>query len=272
MSIGAITSFLIFYGLENATYLEHLDANYYLSQKWEFELKDCGVAVVIGAFSSVLALMTLLTVGITKQLLLRIEQKVKAVGLPSKIIVCTIGGICIGTVNWALPLTVGNGNQVTKALIQLSPNLSNGLLWSTVFARMFTLGVSMNCGFVGGFIFPMITIGMIVGVICHNNYNEYPLALTMSCFLAAVPSGICPMPFTMLGIACFIFFLGLQQTVPIFISCITSYTLFTGLGIFGALAPKPAPDQEDSYKKDEPDDNMGKYNSKSSRASLLGKS
>jgi H+/Cl- antiporter ClcA len=173
-------------------------------------------------------------------------------------------------VNWALPLTVGNGNLITKAAIKFGGQLSDNLLWATVFARMFTLGVSMNCGFVGGFIFPMITIGLIVGVIAHNNYDEYPIGLMISCFLAAVPSGICPMPFTMLGIPTFIFFLGLQQTVPVFISCIVAYTMFTGIGIFGALAPKPEPDahQKTEGNAQQGNDAVEKYAAKPTRGSL----
>jgi H+/Cl- antiporter ClcA len=96
MSIGAISSFLVFYMLEDYTYLEPLKANYQLSMNWEFETKHCGVAIVIGALSSVIALMTLLIVGITKQVFYRIEERCNKVGLPGKIIVCTIGGLCIG--------------------------------------------------------------------------------------------------------------------------------------------------------------------------------
>ena len=96
MSIGGIMSFIVFYSLENKTYLEHLEANYRISMNWEFELKHCGVAVIIGFLSSILSLMTLLTVGITKQILFRIEERCKAMKIPGKIVVCTLGGACIG--------------------------------------------------------------------------------------------------------------------------------------------------------------------------------
>lgn len=155
-------------------------------------------------------------------------------------------------------MTVGNGNQTLKSLIRLSPDLPLDLLMSTAFARMFNLGVSMNCGFIGGFIFPMFTIGVIVGVMAHNQYPDVPLGLTVACFLAGVPSGICPMPFTMLGIACFIFFLGLTQTVPVFISCIVAYTVFTGLGIFGALTSRGAAGNQTHKHSHDRDSEVGK--------------
>lgn len=177
----------------------------------------------------------------------------------------------LGTVNWALPLTVGNGHLTLSALLKLREELGTGLLLSTGFARMFTLGCSMNCGFVGGFIYPMITIGFIVGVIAHQRYeDDLPIGLTVCCFLASVPSGICPMPFTMLGISCLVFFLGLQQTVPVFISCIVAYTLFTGIGIFGALQSRGEKQNVDDSKKSDPDDfePVSKYNAKTTRGSV----
>jgi H+/Cl- antiporter ClcA len=171
---------------------------------------------------------------------------------------------------------VGNGNQTLKSLIRLGADLPLDLLMSTAFARMFTLGVSMNCGFVGGFIFPIFTIGLIVGVMAHNQYPDVPLGLTVCCFLAGVPSGICPMPFTMLCLTCFIFFLGLTQTVPVFISCIVAYTVFTGLGIFGALTSRAGNNaKKDSLERDSEvgkrsdlDEPVGKYNAKPPRGSF----
>lgn len=96
MSIGAIASFCVFYALEDYTYLEALDPSYQISANWEFKLKHCGVAVVFGALSAVIALMTLLVVGITKQVLYRIEERCNKKGIPGKIVVCTLGGVCIG--------------------------------------------------------------------------------------------------------------------------------------------------------------------------------
>jgi hypothetical protein len=43
------------------------------------------------------------------------------------------------------------------------------------------------------------------------------------------------MPFTLAGLAIYLLHLGLYQTVPIFISVITAYTVVCGTGIFTAL-------------------------------------
>jgi H+/Cl- antiporter ClcA len=79
----------------------------------------------------------------------------------------------LGLVNYALPLTVGNGNQVLAPMVSyaIQGKLSKTLLICSAFAKAFTLGVSMNGGFVGGFVFPIISIGLISGNIMTNIKN-----------------------------------------------------------------------------------------------------
>ena len=68
-----------------------------------------------------------------------------------------------------MPGTVGNGKLVFAWIVKYgaveSPLLSQKLLMCTGFARMFLLGVSLNCGFIGGMIFPFLTIGLIAGAV-----------------------------------------------------------------------------------------------------------
>jgi len=51
--------------------------------------------------------------------------------------------------------------------------------------RMVILAVSMNCGFVGGFIYPMLTIGTIAGAICSEYYDYLPFGFSF-CFVLVV--------------------------------------------------------------------------------------
>jgi H+/Cl- antiporter ClcA len=125
--------------------------------------------------------------------------------------------------------------MISHSLLENRNAYSTKLLICTGFGKVFTLAVSMNCGMVGGFVFPVISIGLIAGIVANKQYEDLPLCMCIACFLAAVPAAICPMPYTLLGISCFMFFLGLQQTVPVFISCVVAYLMFTGIGIMGAL-------------------------------------
>jgi H+/Cl- antiporter ClcA len=193
-------------------------------------------------------------VGLLKQVLLRIKERVDNTKLNGTIVVATLGGFLIGLTNYALPLTIGNGHLVSTALIQGTKVISSKVLRCSMWGRSFTMAVSMNCGFVGGFVFPLIAIGQMAGVLCHQQYDSIPLGMSLACFLAAVPSALCPMPFTMLGISCYVFFLGLQQTVPVFISCIVAYSLLTGIGVLGAMQDRAKKNQRgatDSFQDDD---------------------
>lgn len=145
--------------------------------------------------------------------------------------------LILGTVNWALPATVGNGNIIFNWIIKYGPDgqISEHLLLCTAFARMFLLGVSMNCGFVGGFIFPFLTMGLLSGTIANIHYPYLPLGMCISCFMISIPCGIVPMPFTFTCLSAFIFYNGLYQIVPIFVSACTSYLLVCGSGLFKKL-------------------------------------
>jgi hypothetical protein len=82
---------------------------------------------------------------------------------------------------------------------------------------MLTMGVSMNCGFVGGFLFPTLVIANIAGVLAFRIINpdgndpDYPLGFFLSTFLAAVPGAFAPMPLTLILLPTTVFFLGLEQ-------------------------------------------------------------
>ncbi len=143
-----------------------------------------------------------------------------------------------GVVNWALPATVGNGNMIFIWIIKFGAGgkVSESLLVCTAFARIFLLGVSMNCGFVGGIIFPFLTIGMLAGTVCYLHYDFLPLGLCVGTFMIAVPSGIVPMPFTLTCLSVFLFYFGLYQIVPIFISSFTAYLIVCGSGLFKKLS------------------------------------
>ncbi len=144
--------------------------------------------------------------------------------------------------NWALPLTVGNGNLVFNYLIKYGTNgdVSQNLLVCSGFARMFLLGVSMNSGFCGGIIFPFLTMGMICGCVMYRNYTYIPRGLCIGCFMISLPCGVVPMPFTFTCLVVFIFYFGLYQTVPIFVSSFTSYLLLCGSGVMERIAKNAA--------------------------------
>lgn len=238
LSIGGIIAFVIYYEMVGPTYLDHLGTSYTLTAAWDYNSWNVITGFIIGVVSAGICLGILLFLGIVKQLFMRLRARLAFSRFLRDVIPPIIGGICIGTVNWALPLTVGNGNLVITAVVRYgaSGDFSQNLLVCTCVARIFNLAVSMNAGYVGGIIFPFMSIGLIAGVVCYVNYEYVPYGLALGAFFVAVPCGITPAPFTFAGLSFFIFFFGLYQTVPIFVAVLTSYILICGSGLFKKLA------------------------------------
>ena len=97
MSVGAIFAFVVFYQLEEKSWLDRLTPNYFLTTAWEFEMWHCASGAVIGLVASGSSLCILLTIGIVKQILLRIQERCDRSGfLNGMIVVSTLGGFVVG--------------------------------------------------------------------------------------------------------------------------------------------------------------------------------
>lgn len=247
LSFSAIVSFSVYYALITRTYLVHYtDNTAILSAKWlngeGYQGHNCTTAFIIGIVCAFISLYVVVAIGFCKQVFTRIRLRIgNRNKFLAKIIPPVIGGLIIGSVNYVLPLTVGSGSMVVSSVVKFGGQklLSVHLLLCSAAAKIFLLGVSMNCGFIGGFIFPQIAVAMMSGVICFQLYGEsqgLSLGLCVGCFLSGLPSAIVPMPFTLSLLSIFVFYFGLYQTAPIFISAITSYTVICGSGVFAALA------------------------------------
>lgn len=136
----------------------------------------------------------------------------------------------------------------------LNGGVSQRLLICTGFARMFLLAVSMNCGFVGGMIFPFLTMGIIAGTVMYLNYSFIPLGLCCGTFMIAICCGIVPMPFTFTCLSVFMFFFGTYQTVPIFVASITSYLIVCGSGLMERIANRKKEDPAVEEQKQQAQD------------------
>eukprot|EP01035_Chromulina_nebulosa_P017930 gene17930-23552_t len=173
MSCGACISFLVYYSMVDISLIESISSKGgVFSLYWKFSETNCLTAFSIGVICAALV-------------------------VPS-----VLAGLALGLIYWALPLTIGNGSMVITSIISYGKQnkLSKSLLVSSLFAKMFTLGISMNGGFVGGFIFPIITIATMAAVLSHLLYPDIPLGLFLGCFMAGLPAAICPMPFTLSGL------------------------------------------------------------------------
>jgi len=142
-------------------------------------------------------------------------------------------------------MTVGNGNQVIKSLIEAGVNnqLPQWLYIQSGFARMALLAICMNCGFIGGVGFPVVTMGFIAGTVTILKFPSLPPGLVLSCWMAAAPLGFIPMPYTFTVLSCLTFQLNSYQSSVVFVSALSSYLIMSGSGIISTL-------QKNSMKKE----------------------
>merc|ERR550534_3099919 len=164
-----------------------------------------------------------------------------------RILIPTIFGFLLGAIGYIAPLTLGSGMEQIKMIMVLHWNgeLGTGVLMGTVFLKCLTYGLSVGGGFVGGIFFPTVFIGACLGL-ALNSYDEkvFPLVLTVSCSLAAVPGSFCPCPFTILTLVQSLLIMGSYEVAPIFVTLIFSYLTLMGLGIIWRLQTKLANLQE----------------------------
>lgn len=254
IGFSALAAFIVGYPIIGATFLDYINTNVVaVAVDWKFELWHCIAAFVIGIISALLSLAIMIIVGITKQIFARIRMRLIRFPFARQVLPPIIGGAIVGTINWVLPMTFGNGNMILHKVIEMTykDELGWQLICASAFARAFILGVSMNSGFIGGFIFPMITIAVLLAMVCfkHNVY-DLPFGLCISCFIAGVPGGICPMPFTLALLAILLFNFGAYQSVAIFISALTSYTIVSGSGLILALQARATRMEKENETKE----------------------
>lgn len=251
MSFSSLVSFLVYYAIIDDTFSESLpNTGIALSLSWEFNEWNCGTAALFGVLSAAFGIVIMLGIGISNKLIAGIRQFCRG----NKLLACTLpptcAGFIIGFINYALPLTIGNGNMVFSSIISyggVNNLLSQRLLICTGFAKVFLLGISMSGGFVGGFVFPLLFIGVIAGVVAHLMFPYLPLGLCVGCFMAGIPCSLVPSPYSLSFLVISSFYFGIYQTVPIFITAIVSYVLVVGSGIYGGLQRRAHPEQYDLH-------------------------
>src|SRR5215471_12217801 len=168
--VSSSISFGIYFAI--AAFLDFYKVPQYTFEDWQL-----AAAIPLGLFAVVV--VTLLTGCILGAARLFGRLKVP------DIVKSVLGGVIFGVVGVALPLTMFNGADQLKTVVNGAGTLGLGLLVAALFGKMLTFGVSQGSGFVGGPIFPSLFIGGTAGVIVHQVIPGVPLGLAFTCLLAA---------------------------------------------------------------------------------------
>lgn len=235
MTMGASSSFGMYFFLKDASYLPFNP----VSLLYKFEPGDQGKAIVIGVISGLVGFLHIVVAGLCKRFFLVLGQRIRNDTLRG-LIIPTLGGAIVGLLCVWTPLGIGSGSTQATSLIKLTlrNELSASTLFASCFAKSLAFGVSKGAGFVGGSIFPMVFIGSTLGLGLFQaigNKDVLPSILAASCFTAAVPASIAPMPVSLLLMIAFSFQLGAYQSTPIFVAIIAAHLTTCGLGLVLAL-------------------------------------
>lgn len=209
--IASMIGFIIFYAVAGRTFLGSYDVASY-----DFEVVDMAIAVGLGILS---ALVMLVFVGV----ILAVKWIVKFV--PNRYILGVVGGATVGLIAMALPLTVGAGQAQLGVVIDDPAALGIGLLIVVLVAKMVAMALSLEVGFMGGNVFPLIFMGGTAGTVVYLAFPDIPIALAVSCMLAAVPGSFLRAPVSMVFIAAIALALGAEATAPVAVAVVTSYLI-----------------------------------------------
>jgi H+/Cl- antiporter ClcA len=209
--VASSVSFALYFAIGGAFFLDAYRVPSYQFRSWQL-LAAVGFGLLATALTTVLVLL----VKVIGVLFSRLKMPSVARSM--------LGGLILGLVGVALPLTMFTGSEQLKTVIHdQGTTLGLGILIALVLAKSFTFAVSLGAGYVGGPIFASLFIGGTAGVALHVAIPGVPLGLAFSCMMLALVAALVSAPFTAVVFAVFTTQVGALQSAPILITAITAY-------------------------------------------------
>ena len=217
--LAASIGFAIFFGVTGETMLGAFEVD----SSYTFESEDLLLGVLLGIFAA-FTLLIYTAVG----------HAVRAIAAPVKIpwIKAVVGGGLIGLIAFALPLTADGGSDQLSYTAENVDTLGISLLVAVLLGKMVAMALSIEVGFLGGVVFPILFIGGAAGVLVHAIFPDIPAALAVAAMIAAVPGATisAPVSFILIGVGGVA--LGTAAIAPIGIAVITAYLAISTVKFF----------------------------------------
>jgi H+/Cl- antiporter ClcA len=230
--LAAAVGFSLFFWLGGDTFSPLLG----LVQPPAYDLRvgDIGLGILFGILALPLAVIFLLIVKVMRRLVMPLNNQ--------PIIRSTVGGLLLGLLGVALPITLFLGTDGLVTTTQDAAEIGFGLLIVFALAKILALGGALSFGFIGGPIFPLLFVGATLGSAINLLIPEIPLGLSVSCLMVAIPASIVPIPLALAVIGTVIVGLSPTNTIPVIMAALTAYAVARGLGLFAGGQQKK--DQE----------------------------
>jgi H+/Cl- antiporter ClcA len=200
--------------------------------QYDLSVWDIGLGILFGILA--------VPVAIIFGLLFRLIRRLVAPLNKQPIIRGTLGGVLLGLLGMALPLTLFLGTDGLAATTSQAAEMGISLLILFALAKMLALSGALSFGFIGGPIFPMLFVGATLGSAVNLAFPQIPLGLAVGCLMAAVPGAIVPIPLALAVIVVAVVGLSPMNTIPVLMASLTSFAVASGLGLFAGSQAKEA--------------------------------
>ncbi len=218
---AGVIGFVVFFlggGFEFSGMLRLLDLPEYTLEIWH---------IVVGGVLGVLGALLILIYGLMRRGLNRLVVPLNRM----PIVRSTLGGLLLGLLAMALPLTLFLGRGGLVVVTENAAELGVALLIVYVFAKMLATAGAQSTGFIGGPIFPMFFIGGTAGTVVHLLFPQIPIALAVGCMMAAVPAALLPIPISLGLLTMLIAGLSILNAIPVFVAALVGFLVVQGFGL-----------------------------------------
>jgi H+/Cl- antiporter ClcA len=184
-------------------------------------------AVPLGVIGALAAILCGLLFGLLRRVLAPLAQRT--------LVLPIAGGAVMGLVAFAFPLTLFSGEHEFHVVLHDAEQLGGWLLLAMALAKIVAVATAMSTGFVGGPIFPMLFAGGSIGLAIHAAIPSVPIAIAVSCVMAATPAAFASVPLSMLVLVLVLVGGGITAA-PAAVAVVVAFSITYGLGLF---PPKP---------------------------------
>lgn len=156
--------------------------------------------------------------------LLRVLRLALAPIAERTVLKATLGGVGIGVIALvAGKETLFSGEHELEVLLDDPAAYGAGTLLLILAGKVLALAISLETGFRGGRIFPVLFIGATVGFLTSELFERVPLAVAVACGMAGAGVAIMRLP---VFIALMVAFFASPTTIPLIVlACVVGYVL-----------------------------------------------
>ncbi|HLG08735.1 MAG TPA: chloride channel protein [Gaiellaceae bacterium] len=153
------------------------------------------------------------------------------------IVKATLGGIGIGVIALvAGEETLFSGEHELEVLLDNPEAYGAGALMLILGGKILAFALSLETGFRGGRIFPVLFIGATVGFVTTDLFERVPLTVAVACGMAGAAVAIMRLP---VFVALFVAFFAAPATIPLIVlACVVGYVLTFDRPELGGASPE----------------------------------